>query len=1022
MKTGKLMRVLAFLLAMLTLVTSFAVVGSAAKAGTEEEIGTTEDLWSAMSYRDYLAKYGEKPNGSATVTVLAAEEANRVADATTATGVEVRAEGGKQGLYLPDAGRVAFRVNVPSEGRYVVRLTYYSVGDKSTAIERMLYIDGAIPFKESGYLTMTKTWRDVYPDENNRVFETDAAGNDIRPGKEQVKDWNTYLCADSTGYNIDPFQYYFTAGEHTIALAATREEVLLYAIELIPADSAEVKTLTYAEYLQQHAGAANASGFEPIYIQAEQPISASDQILYPVGDRTSAITYPQDASQIKLNSIGGTGWQVVGQWIRYEVEVPQDGFYSIATRFKQDTLQGMFTSRRIRIDGVIPFEEANYLQFNYHDSWQVGELNAGGAPLTFYMEAGKHVLELEVVLGSMSEILRDVSTIMDNLNNAYMKFLMITGASPDEYRTYNFKTLVPTEIQILRDSAEKLSEIANKMQEITGRTGSHIATLNKVALMAERMGMNPEDEIAKNMSNLKSYLGTLGTWLYTTERQPLMLDYILIQPIGTELPEADASFLQAAWFEIKQFFMSFFTDYNSVSSTDGDATITKESVSIWYTGGRDRAQIIRNLIDNEFTPQSGIPVELKLVAGGVLQSVLAGVGPDVAFLGSADTINWAIRSALTPLTTFIEAEPQVKDTFNPESFVPLTLYGETYGLPSQMDFFMMFYRIDIFKDRDLTVPKTWDDFYALLPILQANYMDVAFPGHNSGLNLLLYQMGGKLFYDPTEDEQYFTDGAFDYAKYTEAVGLQNAGAPGGEKTLEGVEINLGSNVALSAFEELMGMFESYRFPLTYDFATRFRTGEMPIGILTYNTYNTLSVYASELRGMWEMVPLPGWKDDATGEVNHCSTLTVNALVMPRGNEEGVLEDAVTKNAWELMKWFVSTPTQAKYGTELQAVMGSAAKYNTANIEAIKQMSWTTAEANNIAEQMKYLRGVPEVPGSYIVDRYVSFAFLAVYNDSATSTGADPAEALQDYLTEINKELTRKRKEFELPYIDVSAKK
>lgn len=1087
MKNKHFTRTVAFLLALLTIVSSFAVVGMAAGTGVGGDAAdsTTTELWKAGTYESYREKYSTKPSGTSVITVIATEGYDAASSDAAMTGAFPEIPYTKNGvvvgtpLYLHSSGTVGFKVNMPTEGRYAIRLIYRSVDvkvvadtngapvaeknpttqqnvsdERSTAIERMLYIDGEIPFKESGYLTMTKTWTDEYAGTFG-VFETDAAGNDIRPGKQLSPEWKSYLCTDSTGYNAGAFHYYFSAGEHTVSLKATREAMLLYALEFVPVTDAEVTVPTYAEYLLANGLLANMPSTGVPAIQAENPIATSDRILYPLGDRTSAITYPQDASKIKLNSIGGTGWQVVGQWIRYEIDVPTAGFYNIITRFKQDTMSGMFTSRQLRIDGKIPFAEAANLRFNYADGWQVGTVNDGvtnnGDPFEFYLTAGKHTLEFEVVLGSMGEVLREVSDVMEELNNAYMKFLMITGASPDEYRIYNFKELVPGAVATLGISADRLAAVAERMKQVTGHTGSQIATLNKVELLVRRMYDAPEDEIAKNMNNLKSYLGTLGTWLYTTERQPLQFDYIMIAPKGTELPAADATFWQAAWFEIKQFFMSFVTDYNSVSSSDGEGS-TIGSVSVWYLGGRDRAQILRNMVDNKFTPQTKIAVDLKLVAGGVLQSVLAGVGPDVAFLGSSDTINWAIRSALTPLNNLIEMDKNTNsatafdaDAFNAESMVPLTLYGTQYGLPSQMDFYMMFYRIDIFDELNLECPKTWDDFYALLPILQANYMDVAFPNKLAGLNLLLYQMGGELYYDPTEDTQYYTNGVFDYEKYAASVNLVNKDkaayvldANGNKKytDLNGIQINLGSNVALSAFEELLGMFENYRFPLTYDFATRFRTGEMPVGILTYNTYNTLSVYASELRGMWEMVPIPGWKN-ADGTINHSSTLTVNAIVMPRGVDaaEAVkdtngniidIKDPTTKHAWELMKWFVSTDVQGEYGTELQAVMGSAAKYNTANTEAIKLMSWTTSEANNLAEQMKYLVGVPEVPGSYIVDRYVSFAFLAVYNDSmknnATSTGADPAESMLDYLTEINKEISRKRKEFDLPYVDISGKK
>jgi hypothetical protein len=60
------------------------------------------------------------------------------------------------------------------------------------------------------------------------------------------------------------------------------------------------------------------------------------------------------------------------------------------------------------------------------------------------------------------------------------------------------------------------------------------------------------------------------------------------------------------------------------------------------------------------------------------------------------------------------------------------------------------------------------------------------------------------------------------------------------------------------------------------------------------------------------------------------------------------------------------------------------------------------------QQFTNLSAVREYPGGYIIGRYVSFAFLAVYNNNA-----DPVDELQSYVVEINKELTRKRMEFEM---------
>jgi hypothetical protein len=76
------------------------------------------------------------------------------------------------------------------------------------------------------------------------------------------------------------------------------------------------------------------------------------------------------------------------------------------------------------------------------------------------------------------------------------------------------------------------------------------------------------------------------------------------------------------------------------------------------------------------------------------------------------------------------------------------------------------------------------------------------------------------------------------------------------------------------------------------------------------------------------------------------------------------------------------------------------------------MPWPAADFENLQEQFKYLEATPEVPGSQMVGVYVDFAWKAAYNNGVSVT-----DLMQDYLVEINKELTRKRTEFDMPVIE-----
>lgn len=876
------------------------------------------------------------------------------------------------------------------------------------------------------------------------VFQNDVNGNEIKPEKvlelssqtvyenaalglkTQLGKRAVYTASDSNGYNVEPLQFYVEAGTNTIQFQAQREAMAVESIELVPVE----EQMTYEQYKELHKDAPSYSGVSQI-TQAEYPASTSENTVYPTNDRTSYITQPQDASQLLMNVIGGDGgekWKNLGQWVRWNIEAPETGWYKITLRFKQSVLEGTFSSRTLRVATAsmleegktpeLPFKEAAYLQFGYNDDWQVSSLNDGTTTFNIYLEKGTNQIELEASLGNMASILRRVSAAMTTVNSIYIKILMITGSEPDSNRDYGFYRIMPDDVDELLRQAEELYSISEDFTKITGSTGSHAKTLDKVAMLLERMGED-EDKIARNLSNLKENLGTLGTWLQTSTEQPLEIDYIVLESPDSDTKksyQANDNFFQTMWFEIIQFARSFVSDYNTLGSME---VVDKENtVEVWTTLGRDQAQIIRNLINTDFNKKHpGISVELKLVAGGsLLPSVLAGVGPDVSMgHGSGDVINWAIRSAVVPLNDMEGIEEVVGQYdategylggqfdengkfsgayFVQSAIIPLELFGEydddgdgeadrtdvtLYGLPETQSFSMMFYRADVFQNLGIEPPKTWDDLIAILPVLQNNHMEIAMPNSLGGLNLFGYQMGGDLYAD------------------------------------NGKRIGIDTDVMLSAFDYMCSFFSKYKCPYTYDFSTRFRTGEIPLGIMDYGTYTQLSVYATEIKGLWEFVALPGviTEDDegnVTG-INNTAVSGVSALIMLHDDER---TEEQTANAWEYMKWYVSAENQSSYANELTALLGTVSKHNTANVEALASLSWTTSEYNNLMSQFTNLSAIREYPGGYIIGRYVSFAFLAVYNDNAI-----PNESLLDYVVEINKEISRKRKEFDMTYYEIT---
>src|SRR5690606_26928787 len=205
----------------------------------------------------------------------------------------------------------------------------------------------------------------------------------------------------------------------------------------------------------------------------------------------------------------------------------------------------------------------------------------------------------------------------------------------------------------------------------------------------------------------------------------------------------------------------------------------------------------------------------------------------------------------------------------------------------------------------------WDDVANVFAILNKNYMSFgmplvtvpAYPGENLPPNsiyaTLLMQNGG----------QFYRDG--------------------------GRESDLDSRVGIETFKVWTEFYTDYKLEREFDFANRFRTGEMPIGIADYTMYNQLSVFAPEIRGMWGFVPVPGTiKEDGT----------LGREVPSGGSGTLLLESAEDKEAaWEFMKWWTSDEIQTKFGREMEGLMGAAARYPTANIKALDSLPWPVTD-------------------------------------------------------------------------------
>ncbi len=907
------------------------------------------------TYTSYLEKYANLPAVSEAVEVdLASFEG----------------EGGKvcaDGVLTADESELTWKVNVPKAGLYNIRLDYLTVESRGVDIEREIAINGEVPFTGASTLCFSRLWTDA-----NEVRK-DNQGNDIRPTQVERFEKQSAYCKDDMGYQTEPYAFYFNEGENELTIRAVNEPVILCAVSLTPI----MKSPTYAEYAaaQPEVSASEEALNYSQTIQGESAVLRSTPSLYGRYDRSSALTEPYSVSNSILNYIGGEPWTHPGEWIQWEFEVPEDGYYNISIKARQMYQRGALSARTVYIDGEIPFEDLEAVTFSYSTGWDMHTLSdKEGTPFRFWLKKGSHSIRMEVTMGEMGPVLKSVEDSIFRLNQIYRKILVLTGANPDKYRDYNLKRIYPEAIEAMDLESKRLYKIVDDTVAITGEKSDRIASAQTLAVQLETF-VKKNERITESFQNFRDNITSLGTAMQNMAESKLDVDLIMVTGENVNVPEVRSNVFQDIIHEVRSCLSSYTVDYNSLGDKYED---TDDVVEIWITTGRDQSTVLKNLVDNTFTAKTGIKVNVKLVLqDAILPAVVAGNGPDVVLsLSGWFAVNYAMRNAVEDLTQFEDFE-EVTKPFTKSILEPLT-YNDSkkigiYGLPETQDFAVLFYRKDIMEELGLPIPQTWDELIAELPTIQGNSLTIGinFPDirvvDNSVLNSMIYQNGGEIY-----DKE---------AKHT----------------------LVDSEAGVAGFKQYTSLYNDYGLPVVFDFPSRFRSGEMPMGIQNYNMYNTLMVSAPEIRGLWDFTLFPGtMKEDGT--IDHTAQTSGQCCMMIATNNE-----TKKKNAWEFMKWWVSADAQVRFGREMESILGASARYQTANQDALTQLAWSDKQLKVLKEQMSQTRGFPEIAGGYSTQRHLINAVRKVIN-----TKEDQRETLLTYARTINEEIKIKRREFNLP--------
>lgn len=922
---------------------------------------TGTDSIRQTSYTNYVKKYTDAARPDKTVEVLGKDyDPASVTDAQ----ITVTTVDGENDVmqWANQEGSVSWTVNIPETGVYNIKMIYEALESNTNDVEFSLLIDGESPYATASRITLSKRWI------NESEIKQDSRQNDIRPGQISTPCWQETPLEDIDGLFNEPLEFYMEAGEHTITFESEKAEFAVKSFTFYQYEAPAAYTAPSDSDLTQAQG-------QKITLEGETAAYKSSRTLYPTADKSSYLTSSANGSsptKTRYNTIGSGSWTQSTQTVTWEFNVDKAGYYKIGIRGRQDQMRGMYSNRRLYVNGEVPCLEANQIKFYYDTDWSITTPKSeNGDDLYFYLQAGTNTISLEAVPGEIGEIMGDLDELVYNINSYYRQIRQITGPDPDEYNNYMIDTAIPSIVPDFKEYAKTLRDKKAEIEKLSGSGGTEAETLEKMAIVLDKCIKKP-DLIPEMMSQIKDNVTSVSSFVNQYREQPLEVDMIEVATSDQDFTSCDKSFFGSLGFGFKGFIGSFFEDYNALSEEDESA------MECWVMLGRDNAEALQQLISSEYNPTAKTKINLKLVQGGIVEATFAGKGPDLAlFMGGDFPIQLAARGVLTDLTTFSDFD-EVKTRFADDATVLYQYNGGTYGLPCDQTFPMLFYRSDILSEYGIdpaTDLNTWDGLLNCLPTLQRNYLEV-------GLILpVMTSTGG------TTQVSAITEPGNTFAMLLLQQGLNYYNEEQTKTTFDTQE-------AVNAFDTWTKFYTTYSFQQTYDAFTRFRTGDMPVVIQNYTFYNQLSVAAPEIKGCWGFQPVPGTVQE-DGTINHAANSNGSGAII-------FTKAADQEGAWDFIKWFTSTDAQVKYGNNIESILGTMGRYATANEEALQQLSWTTSEVNLLLDQLNSQVEIPIIPASYGVTRNVMNAFRAVVNDYDNAR-----DTLFWYNKDINDEITRK---------------
>lgn len=866
-------------------------------------------------------------------------------------------------LSLKPGNDFSFNVDVKEAGLYELWMDYYVTEETYIAPKLEVLVNGKAQYNEMMNIELPIDWQVMELKEGSKW---DRYGDELTPKSEIALGWQTTGLSDPNYFFKDPLKLKLEQGVNKVHISIKEGYVLLGNITIQNTNSDVPNYDTYRKGINEE----QRDFSQLITIEAEDMAFKNRISIRPKYVRDPQVT-PYAYKNRVLNVLDGFSFGDSGNEVTYSFAVEEDGFYQIAFKYYQNTNNGLPTHRRVEIDGEVPFKELEHYVLAYSSDWKNEVLHdKNNQPFEIYLEKGEHTLTLAIDNFKIRDVYHELLITLKVIDSIAQDINKLTGGLVDKERKWKIEKYLPNVAMQLQGLANRVDEQKKKLIVYLG--SDELPTVNELEItreMLQRFADDPEKlphYMKQFNEGVTSAYGRINTILPMLVYNPLHLDKIFVYS-NEKLPKPKA-FIGKSLFEgTKAFFYTFFDPkYNKAAKVDN------KTIKVWVNNSRLYVEIMQRMIDDQFTPQTGIKVNLSILPdeNKIILSNAANNTPDAAVgISSARPFELALRGVIEDMRGYDGFYDLAKE-FNPNTFISYIYGTGVYAIPETQNVKLLYYRKDILDFLDVETPQTWEDVIGLIPLLQKYDMNFFSPlgtdNAYKGFDVttpFFYQFGGKL-YNETGDRTV----------------INKAGG-------------------YEAFEFMVDLFSVYNVPITTaNFFQHFRSGKIPVGISDTNTYIQLKYAAPELSGQWGIQPIIGNKNEQ-GVIERWDPTFGSSSIMFKDSKK---KDMV----WEFIKWWSSADAQSGFSYEVQSILGDKFLYMTANIDGFKKSAWPSDSKDIILEQWKWIQATGKVPGDYMLEREISNAW-----NQAVFEGISPRIAIDKAVAIIDRELERKLKEF-----------